>query len=369
MNPRNIVRMAALAALGGAIWAVAQVSGGTVQLGAPLSVSTSEGSGALYDAMETVGTTVTTAKTEGVDKTLEILQAGYQKASEGNRHAAKQMSGMTKGADARTWQANQAGKAGFIRKIRLVGDLIEIVDSFSGAAGYLAEGDTTGAAAVFINGLGKKGASALGAAAGSVGGPVGAVVGAEGGDRIYKGYVEGKVNKLADDKRDQDARDRLLGLPMAGRYSGNVIWIHKLAYDASTGAPPVTFRFQGPMTADVDRDGNLKMHFDLKGTMEGLGLAGQTAGISMGLQMGTRGDLTGTAKDGQFTARGTATSDSTFNVDFGGRPGAPQNQSQRSQGGGALEAQGTFTRETLQGSITSSGAQAQPITFVLTKGR
>ena len=156
MNPRNLLRMAIFVVLGGAIWAVAQIAGGTPQVGAPLAVSPAEGSGALYDAMETLGTTVTTAKTEGVDKTLETLQAGYQKASEGNRHAAKQMSGMTKGADARAWQANQAGKAGFLRKVRLVGDLIEIVDSFSGAAGYLAAGDTTGAAAVFINGLGKK---------------------------------------------------------------------------------------------------------------------------------------------------------------------------------------------------------------------
>lgn len=361
-----VMRVMSIAAGAGALlWLGAQNASDT----SALSVPTAEGSGALYDAMETVGTTVTTAKTEGVDKTLETLQAGYQKASEGNRHAAKQMSGMVKGADARAWQAQQAGKAGFLRKVRLVGDVIEIVDSFSSAAGYLAEGDTTGAAAVFINGLGKKGASALGAAAGSVGGPVGAVVGAEGGDRAYKTYVEGKVDKLADDKRNQDAKDRLLGLPMAGRYAGTVTWIHKPEYDASTGAPPISFRFQGPMTADLDRNGNLTIHFDLKGTAEGLGVAGATAGISMGLRMSTRGDLKGTARDGSFSAKGSATSDSTFNVDFGGRQGAPANQTQRSSGGGAVSASGTFTRETLQGTMSAPGPNAKPISFTLTKER
>ena len=168
-------------------WLVAQGNkSDTTRLDAVLNVTPFDGSQALYDAMDTVGTTVTTTKTEGVDKTLELAQKAFEEASKGNRHTAKQMSGITKGADARAWQTGQADKAKTIRKIRFVGDLIEIVDAFSSAGGYLAEGDATGAAAIFINALGKKGAAGLGAAGGSIAGPAGAMVGAESGSQGYE---------------------------------------------------------------------------------------------------------------------------------------------------------------------------------------
>jgi len=351
-------------------WLVAQGNqSDTARLDGILNVTPFDGSQALYDAMDTVGTTVTTAKTEGVDKTLEIAQKAFEDASKGNRHAAKQMSGLTKGADARAWQAGQAGTANTIRKVRFVGDLIEIFDAFSSAGGYLAEGDTTGAAAIFINALGKKGAAGLGAAGGSIVGPAGAIVGAEGGSRAYDTYVADKVNKLADDKRNQDARDANLGFSMTGRYAGQVTWVATPQYDASTGAPPMTFRFKGPMTADLDRNGNLKMHYDLKGSMEGLGMAGATVGIGMTMQMSVSGDLAGQAKDGVFKAKGQSSGTSQFNVDYRGHAGAPANQSQTSTGGGAVEASGVFTREALNGTIVSIGVKAQPITFSLTKQR
>ena len=354
-------------------WLLAQGNAGdTTRLsspGSPLTVTPFDGSKALWDVMETVGTTVSTAKTEGVDKTAEIAQKAFEAASQGNRHAAKQMSGLGKGADARAWQAGQAGKANTLRKMRLVGDLIEIVDAFSSAGGYLAEGDTTGAAAIFINALGKKGAAALGAAGGSIAGPAGAIVGAEGGGQGYDAYVTGKVTKLADDKRDRDARDANLGFSLTGRYAGQVTWVATPQFDPSTGAPPMTFRFQGPMTADLDREGNLKLHYELKGTMEGLGMAGATAGIGMSMQMTVTADLAGRAKDGVFQAKGRSTGTSRFNVDYRGAAGAPANQSQNSTGGGPAKASGVFTRETLSGTITSPTMKAQPITFTLTKQR
>ena len=257
-------------------WLVAQSNAAdTARLNAvgnsTLNVTPFDGSKALWDVMETVGTTVTTAKTEGVDKTAETAQKLFEAASQGNRHAAKQASGLTKGADARTWQAGQAGKANTIRKMRFIGDLIEIVDAFSSAGGYLAEGDTTGAAAIFVNALGKKGAAAIGAVGGSIAGPAGAIIGAEGGGQGYDAYVADKVTKLADDKRNRDAREANLGFSMTGRYAGQVNWVTTPQFDASTGAPPMTFRFQGPMTADLDREGNLKLHYELKGSLEGLG--------------------------------------------------------------------------------------------------
>lgn len=354
-------------------WLMAQGNkSDTQRLDTILNVTPFDGSQALYDAMETVGTTVTSAKTEGVDKTLETAQKAYEAAAEGNRRAAKNASGFTKGADARAWQAGQAGKANTIRKIRFVGDLIEIVDAFSSAGGYLAEGDTTGAAAIFINALGKKGAAGLGAAGGSIAGPAGAIVGAEGGGQAYDAYVAAKVTKLADDKRNQDARDANLGFSMTGRYAGQVTWVTTPQYDASVasnGAPPMTFRFKGPMTADLDREGNLKIHYELKGAMEGLGMAGATMGIGMAMQMSVNADLAGKARDGVFQAKGHSSGTSQFNVDYKGHAGAPANQSQTSTGGGAVEGSGTFSRETLTGTITSIGVKAQPITFTLTKQR
>ncbi len=362
-------------------WLMAQGNrSDTTRLDPLLDIPPSDGSKALWDAMDTMGTTVTNAmepvgtmvtgaKTEGVDKTLDITQEAYEAASKGNRHAAKQASGFTKGADARTWQAGQADKAKTIRKIRFVGDLIEIVDAFSSAGGYLAEGDTTGAAAIFINALGKKGAAGLGAAGGSIAGPGGAIIGAEGGGQAYDAYVAAKVTKLADDKRNQDARDANLGFSMTGRYAGQVTWVTTPQYDASTGAPPITFRFKGPMTADVDREGNLKMHYDLKGQMEGLGIAGATMGIGMTMQMSVSADMAGKAKDGVFQAKGHSSGISQFNVDYRGHAGAPANQSQTSTGGGPAEASGTFTRETLTGTVTMVGVKAKPIAFSLTKQR
>lgn len=355
--------------LGTALALSAQNAGDTLPLGPALNVPPFDAGKAVYDTMETVGTTVTSAKTEGVDKTLEIAQNHFQNLSQGNRHAAKQLSGMPKGADARAWQANQGGRANTLGKIKLVGDLIEIFDAFSSAGGYLAEGDTTGAGAILINALGKKGASAAGAGLGSVLGPAGAIVGAEGGDRAYKAYVEDRVNKAADDKRVRDAKATMLGLPQSGRYTGSVIWVAQAPYDARSGAPPMSVRFQGPMTADLDRDGNLKIHYALKGTLDGLGVAGATMGISMGYSVTTTGDLTGLAKNGTFEAKGTSHGTSHFKADFSGMPNAPQPQTQDSTFSGAMKASGTFTRETLTGTLTSPNVQAKPMSFVLTKER
>jgi hypothetical protein len=103
--------------------------------------------------------------------------------------------------------------------------------------------------------------------------------------------------------------------------------------------------------------------------MEGLGVAGATAGIGMTLQMTVGGDLAGQAKDGVFQAKGHSSGLSRFNVDYQGHAGAPANQSQTSSGGGPVAASGTFTRETLTGTLTSSGVNAKPIAFTLTKQR
>lgn len=131
----------------------------------------------------------------------------------------------------------------------------------------------------------------------------------------------------------------------------------------------MSVRFQGPMTADLDRDGNLKIHYDLKGTLDGLGVAGATVGINMGFSVTTTGDLTGLAKEGTFQAKGTSHGTSHFKADFGGLANAPQPQRQDSTFSGAMTASGSYTRETLTGTLSSPNVQAKPMTFVLTKGR
>ncbi len=357
-----------LLATGAVVALAAQNAGDTLPL-PPLNTPGPDVGKAVYDTMETVGTTVKDLKTEGVDKTLELAQKHFQDLSQGNRRGAKQASGLTKGADARAWQSSQGGRAKTLQKIRIVGDLIEVVDAFSGAAGYLAEGDTTGAAAIFVNALGKKAASAAGAGLGSALGPAGAVVGAEGGDRAYQAYVADRVTKAADDKRNRDALAANLGHAMTGRYAGNVTWVAQAPYDAASGAPPMSVRFQGPMTADLDREGRLRIHYELKGVMEGLGVAGATAGLNLGFTLETSGDLEGLAKDGTFQAKGQSRGTSHFRADFGGLPNAPAPQRQDSAFSGAMEARGTFTRETLTGTLSSPQVHAKPMTFVLTKQR
>ena len=89
----------------------------------------------------------------------------------------------------------------------------------------------------------------------------------------------------------------------------------------------------------------------------------------MTMQMTVSADLVGKAKDGVFQAKGQSSGTSRFNVDYRGASGAPANQSQNSTGGGPAEASGTFTRESLSGTIVSPGVKAKPITFTLTKQR
>ena len=81
------------------------------------------------------------------------------------------------------------------------------------------------------------------------------------------------------------------------------------------------------------------------------------------------GALTGRAEGGSYSPAGPATSGSHFRADFGGLAGAPPPQEQTQRGSATVRASGTYTRETLTGTLTTPGSQARPLNFTLSKGR
>lgn len=348
------------------------LAGGSVDLGPVVSADPRQTNAAILDVLNGIPDIVEPATHEGTGEAIDqAQQAAAAKANLSNTKAkgSSGASGSGKRTQATAWKSDQARKAGFLDKLGKVLDVIDVVSTVAKAAGHLVEGDTIGAGEVVVNDLTKKGAAAIASAAGTaMAGPVGAVVGAGAAEEIHNATTGTLVAKTADALRDQQARDAMLGFAQAGRYAGQLRWNYNPPAQEGAIQPPMAIQYTGPVTADLDRDGNLKMHYDLKGGMPGLGVSGATAGIGMSLEMRAVADLTGTAKDGKFAAEGTSQGTTKFNVDYGGAQGAPENQSQSNRGSGPINASGIFTRETMTGTFTSPGG-GPPIDFVLTKAR
>lgn len=351
----------------------AQIAGGTADLGPVVSVSPGQSNAAILDSLNGIPDLVEPGTHEGTGKAIEVAQdAAQAKANLSNTQAkrASGVSGHGKRAQAQAWKNDQARKAGYLDKLGKVLNVIDVVSTAAKAAGHLAEGDAIGAGEVIVSDLTKKGMATIGATIGTVfGGPMGGVVGAAGGEEIHKGSTGRLIAGAADAIRDQQARDAQLGFSQTGRYTGQLDWTYTPPAEAGAMQPPMAIHYAGPVTADLDRDGVLKIHYELKGSMPGLGVSGATAGIGLDLTMRATADLVGTAKDGRFTAEGTSKGTTTFNVDYGGAQGAPPNQSQTNSGSGAIQASGTYTRETLTGTFVSPGWTGKPISFVLTKSQ
>ena len=349
------------------------ISAGTADLGPVVSASPKTSGAAILDSLNGLPGLVEPATHEGTGEAIDQAQQAAEANANLSNTKAKGPSGASgsgKRAQAGAWKADQARKAGFLDRLGKILDVIDIVSTVAKAAGHLVEGDTIGAGEVVVNDLTKKGAAALGSAAGTaVGGPVGAVVGAGAAEEIHNATTGKWISNTADAIRNQQAKDAMLGSSQTGRYVGQMHWTYNPPMQEGAMQPPMTIQYSGPVTADLDKAGNLKMHYDLKGGMPGLGVSGATAGIGMSLQMSAVADLTGTAKDGKFTAAGTSQGTTQFNVNYGGAQGAPQNQSQTNNASGPVTATGTYTREAMTGTFTSPGGQGQPIDFVLTKTR
>lgn len=349
------------------------VAGGSVDLGAVSSANPKQTNAAILDSLNGIPDVVEPATHEGTGEAIDQAQKAAEANSQLSNTKAKGPSGASgsgKRAQAGAWKNQQAQKAGWLKKLGNAINVIDIVSTGAKAAGHLAEGDAVGAGEVVVNDLVKKGTAIIGGLIGSAfAGPYGAVIGAGGAEEIHKATTGPWITKKADDIRDQQARDAQLGFAQAGRYAGQLHWSYNPPHQEGAMQPPMTIQYSGPITADLDRDGNLKIHYDLKGGMPGLGVSGATAGIGMSLQLTATGDLAGMAKDGSFAAEGTSKGSSTFNVDYGGAQGAPENQSQTNTGSGAIKASGTYTRETMIGTLVTGGAGGQSIPFTLTKTR
>lgn len=349
------------------------VAGSTPDVGAVTSVPSKQANAAILDSLNGIPDLVDPVTHEGTGEAIDQAQAAAEANSKLSNTKAKGASGATgsgKRAQAEAWKNDQAKKAGWLKKLGQAINVIDVVSTGAKAAGHLVEGDAIGAGEVVVNDLVKKGTAAIGAILGTaVGGPFGAVVGSGAGEELHNATTGQWITKKADDIRNQQAKDAQLGFAQAGRYTGQLHWTYNPPHQEGAMQPPMTIQYDGPITADLDRDGNLKIHYDLKGGMPGLGISGATAGIGMNLTLSASGDLAGTAKDGSFTAEGTSKGTSTFNVDYGGAQGAPANQSQTTSGSGSIKASGTYTRETMTGTILIGASSGQSIPFTLSKSR
>jgi hypothetical protein len=347
-------------------------AGGTVGLGPVASADARRTEAAILDVLNGVPEAVGPATHEGTGEAIDQLQQAAERNAGLSTRQAKRAAGATgsgKRIQADAFRSSQARKAGFLDRLGKVLDIVDLVGSGAKVAGHLVEGDAVGAGEIVVSELTKKGAAVAGAAVGTaVAGPAGAVVGAGAGEEIHEATAGKWISQTADTIRNQQAQDALLGFAQAGRYTGTLHWTCQPPAQPGAMQPPTTIQYTGPVTADLDKDGNLKIHYDLKGGMPGLGVSGATAGIGMSLQMKATADLVGKAADGKFTAEGTSKGTTTFNVDYGGAQGAPENQSQTNSGSGTIKASGTYTRETLKGTFHSPGG-SPPVPFELAKTR
>lgn len=349
-----------------------ETAGGTARLGSPLRVPQEQANGSVLDVLNGVPDTMEPLTHEGTGKALEELKKTYDQKANLSNTAAKRASGASgagKRAQAVEWKGAQAKKAGFIDRAGKFLNKLDLLGKIAQGFGRAWEGDYIGVGELAVDEATKKLMAAAGAAGlGALGGPLGAVVGAGAGEEVHKRTTGKAIAQGADAWRTQRLKDEKLGMAWSGRYSGTVTWTQTVA-DPNGMAPPMTFHFSGPMTADLDaKTGALRIEYSLKGSAPNL-VGGATVGISMNLSMTSSGALTGRAEGGSFSAEGAATSVSHFRADFGGLEGAPPPQEQTQRGSATVRASGTYTRETLTGTLTTPGSQARPLNFTLSKER
>lgn len=347
-------------------------AGGTARLGPPLRVPQEQANGSVLDVLNGVPDAMGPLTHEGTGKALEELKNIYDQKANLSNTAAKGASGASgagKRAQAVEWKGAQAKKAGFLDQVGKALNKLDLWGKFWQGAGRAWEGDYIGVGELAVDEATKKLLAAGGAAGGAaMGGPLGSVIGAGAAEELHTQTTGKWIAGKADDLRTQKAKEAMLGVGWSGRYRGTVTWTQTVA-DPNGMAPPMTFHFSGPMTADLDaKTGALRIEYSLKGSAPSL-VGGATAGISMDLSMTSSGTLTGRAEGGSFSAEGTATSTSRFRASFGGYQGAPPPQDQTQQGSAAVRAGGTYTREALTGTLTTPGSPTKPLTFTLIKER
>lgn len=349
-----------------------ETAGGTARLGPPLRVPQEQANGSVLDVLNGVPDAMGPLTHEGTGKALEELKNIYDQKANLSNTAAKGASGASgagKRAQAMEWKGAQAKKAGFLDKVGKTLNKLDIWGKFVQGVGRAWEGDYIGVGELAVDEATKKLLAGAGAAGGTaLGGPLGSVAGAAAGEELHTRTTGKWIAGAADDLRTQKAKEAMLGVGWSGRYRGTVTWTQTVA-DPNGMAPPMTFHFSGPMTADLDaKTGALRIEYSLKGSAPSL-VGGATAGISMDLSMTSSGTLTGRAEGGSFSAEGTATSTSRFRASFGGYQGAPPPQDQTQQGSASVRAGGTYTREALTGTLTAPGSPTKPLTFTLIKER
>jgi hypothetical protein len=266
------------------------------------------------------------------------------------------------------WKADQAKKAGFLSKLGKFLQVVDIVSTTAQAAGYLWEGDAVGAGEVVVKDITKKGVAAAGAFVGTAtAGPVGGFVGATAGDELAGVTTSPWIEKTADAIRNQQNRDKYLGTGRVGRYEGNISYVFHPPMPEGVNAPSMGIQYTGPVTATLEKGGDLKLHFQLKGKLTGGGIAGAAANLAMDLDISATADLTGQVTGDSFTAKGTSSGTGQFAIHVPTAAGGGT-QRQSSSGSGAVTASGTITPGTLSGSLSSpQSPQMKPIPFVLTK--
>jgi hypothetical protein len=101
----------------------------------------------------------------------------------------------------------------FTQKAGKVLKFIDIVSTAAKAAGYLIEGDTTGASHVVIKDLTKKAAEAAGAFGGSFVAPGGQIIGVIAGEEFYKKYLQPELNAGEKNARLKEYQKKYLNKP------------------------------------------------------------------------------------------------------------------------------------------------------------
>jgi len=104
-------------------------------------------------------------------------------------------------------------KSGFLKKAGKFLKMVDFVSSGAKVAGYLAEGDMTGASGVFLDEASKKLCAGGGSAALSWIPVVGQTAGAAAGEEFHKNYVRPEIEKRENDLRESEYKDKYLNKP------------------------------------------------------------------------------------------------------------------------------------------------------------
>lgn len=122
-------------------------------------------------------------------------------------------------------QAERAAKqGGFLSKLGTALEILDFVSVAAQGAGYLYEGDATGAVGVVANEVAKKTAEGVGALATSFV-PGGSVFGAWGGNKAWETYIKPVIDKREQDLREADLARAILNKP----------WLTPKSFMDSTG--------------------------------------------------------------------------------------------------------------------------------------